>query len=407
MMKYKCSQFNYIQENEKDILIYNTLYNSLVRLNREEYEMYLGEKNIDDWLRDEFIDNGLWIENDINEYSKYLAFTKAYTVFASRPLSITITTTLKCNARCAYCYEKGVQQVDIIDDAEEKIINFIKKNMIQNNVHLVWFGGEPLMNIAFMDSLSMRLREENINYASYIITNGSLLTDTIITEKFKLWNVMDMQITLDGSKGNYEKRKRYINPEDGEYYKILNTIRAVAMADVFINIRLNIEKNNRKDMIELLQELDSIFASYNNVVFYPAFITDTKHPMTEQEKIQCVKEMLLSVKNVKKLTTSTKMYSLPRMHACMKGDPRSFTIDVNGYIYTCEHYVGRTENAIGSIWKEEMIGDRRGENIKIRDKCEKCVFLPKCYGGCESNYLNDEDPCMIEKYLIKAYLEIL
>ena len=42
-----------------------------------------------------------------------------------------------------------------------------------------------------------------------------------------------------------------------------------------------------------------------------------------------------------------------------------------------------------------------------KQECERCVFLPKCYGGCEANYIEGDSPCMIEKYLIKAYLQIL
>ena len=129
--------------------------------------------------------------------------------------------------------------------------------------------------------------------------------------------------------------------------------------------------------------------------------------MTENEKVQTVKEMLLAVKNIKKLTANTKLYSLPRMHACMNGDPRSFSIDVNGNIYACEHYVGKAEYAIGNVIQNELQEDHRGRKDTLRDDCKKCVFLPKCYGGCEANYLEGDDPCMIEKYLIKAYLEIL
>ena len=86
-IKYKCSQFNYIQEKEKYVLIYNTLYNSFVRLNQEEYDEY---KTVDEKskLASEFIANGLWIEKDIDEFVHYLACSKAYTLTMTRPLEI-------------------------------------------------------------------------------------------------------------------------------------------------------------------------------------------------------------------------------------------------------------------------------------------------------------------------------
>lgn len=405
--RYKKSQFNYVQENQECVLIYNTLYNALVRLNWKEYDMYLGKTVIDDELLQEFIDNGLWIEEEVDEYSAYIACSRAYTLFSQKPLSITITTTLKCNAKCIYCYEKGVKQVDIFEGAEEKIVQFIKAHMIQNAVHLTWFGGEPLINSRFMDSLSQRLKNEGIDYTSYIITNGSLITDALANEKFKLWNVKEIQITLDGTCEEYRKRKRYVNPDEGDFYRILNNIRIIAKSEVFVNIRLNIDRNNKDDILYLLKELDPVFTGYENVVFYPAFITGMGKAMNEEEKVQCIKELLLALKNIRKLSAGTKMYSLPRMHVCMNDDPGSFAIDVYGNICTCDHYVGTGKYIIGNLAQDEFQQDDRGKYVCFREECQTCVFLPKCYGGCKANYVEGDDPCMIEKYLIKAYLEIL
>ena len=406
-MKYKHSIFNYIQENDEYVLIYNTLYNSLIRLSIEEYKEYINLYSLNFELKKAFLDNGLWVEESLNEKQQYLACSKAYTLYMPRPLSITITTTLKCNARCAYCYEKGVKQIDIYENAEEKIINFIKNYSDINEVHLTWFGGEPLLNTNFIDNLSNKLLEEHIKFSSYIITNGSLLSDEIINNKLQFWNVKNMQITLDGTKKIYEKRKRYIQSCEGEFYKILNNIGKVAQKGIFINIRLNIDSENKEDILNLLKEIDNIYSTYDNVVFYPAFITGTTNILTEEEKVSYIKKMLLVIKNIKKLTAGTKFYSLPRMHACMNGNPKSFSIDVNGNIYTCEHYVGIEKHRIGNINSGISSPDLRGKSILFRKECEECVFLPKCYGGCNSNYLEGDSPCMIEKYLIKAYLQIL
>ena len=406
-MRYKKSEYNYIQQNGEFYLIYNTLYNSLVRLNKEEFAKFNYPEDFEGELSNTFIENGLWVDSELDEKAKYLACAEAYTLYVPRPLSITITTTLKCNARCAYCYEKGVKQTDIVEGSENKIIDFIKRNNKVNEVHFIWFGGEPLMNMPFMDLLCNRLREEGIVFSSYIISNGSLLNREIIETKFKYWNIKDMQITLDGTKEVYESIKNYKNPAEGEFYSVLNAIRMAAEEGVFINIRLNIGKGNKDSIFELLKELDEMFFKYNNVVFYPAFITGEKEPLSEEERVEFVKEMLLSMRNIKKLTTSTKFYSLPRMHACMNGDPQSFSIDVNGDVYSCEHYVGKSDNRIGKLDDDFTDRDSRGKDIKFREECEKCVFLPKCFGGCEANWLENDTPCMIEKYLIKAYLQIL
>lgn len=406
-MKYKKSEYNYIQKNDNHYMIYNTLYNTLIRLNEYEYNVYDQVIMNDSEVEKILVDNCLWIDADIDEKAKYIACAEAYTLYVPRPLSITITTTLKCNARCPYCYEKGVKQIDIVEGAEEKIIDFIKKHNNINRVNLVWFGGEPLMNTKFMDSLCDRFRTENILYSSYIITNGSLLNKEMIERDFINWNIKDMQVTLDGTKDVYEKTKRYIHSGEGKFYSILNNIMMAAKAGVFVNIRLNIGKNNRNSILELLRELEKVFANYENVVFYPAFLTGESNPLTEDEKVEYVKEMFLTLTNIKKLTASTKLYSLPRMHACMNGDPCQFSIDVKGNVYSCEHFVGHEEKRITTIDNELPLIDNRGKNVSFREKCQSCVFLPKCFGGCEANWIEGDTPCMIEKYIIKAYLQIL
>lgn len=404
---YKCSVFNYCSVKEEEYVIYNTLYNTLIRLQQDEYMKYIGEIECEQELQNYFINNGLWVEKNIDEKMRYLACAKAYTIHMNRPLNLTITTTMKCNARCTYCYEKGVQQADMEEDVEDKLIKFILDKGKEKGVHINWFGGEPLMNTKFIDSFLAKLRKEHILYSSYIITNGSKITDEILNEKLQLWNVTEMQITLDGRKEQYEKRKNYINKEEGEFYKILNNIRLLAKKGVNIHIRINVEKNNSEDVLKLIKEIDLIYGKYENVVFYPAFITGSKNQFDEDEKVEYIKEIMRIVKNVKKLTAGTKFYSYPRMHACMNNDPYSFSVDVNGNIYTCEHLLGRTQLSIGNLDSQFTKDDERGKEISLRKECDECVFLPKCLGGCESNLKNGDVPCMIEKYMIKAYLELL
>ena len=263
----------------------------------------------------------------------------------------------------------------------DDIYSFIERKTKQKAVRLNWFGGEPLLNIEVMDQLCARLDAGGFQYFSYIITNGSKINNVILNEKLKLWHVHDVQVTLDGTQQIYEQRKNYIDKEEGQFYRILNNIRLLAEQNVFVHIRLNMDRENKENIIELVKQIEPIFSSYENVVFYPAFLTGVSSPLTEDERILCVKELLQSLQDVKKLTTGTKFYSLPRMHACMNGDPYSFSIDVDGNLYTCEHHVGNKVKAMCNIRNLHGIVDNRGEENKFREECNACVFFPKCFGG--------------------------
>lgn len=404
---YKCSVYNYCHHKSEEHIIYNTLYNTLVRMNDLEYRKYLGAIDCENELKQEFVRSGLWVEENFDEQKHYLVAAKAFTLYGIRPLNITITTTLKCNARCSYCYEKGTEPVDMMEGADSMIMDFIRHHKGQEGVNINWFGGEPLLNCGFMDTLSYRLQDEKIPYNSYVVTNGSLIDDEVIEKKLQLWHVDNMQVTLDGTSEVYGKRKNYIKQGEGEFYQILYNIKRVAERKVYVSIRLNIERDNCEDILELLKEIDVIFGKYENVVFYPAFITGSKQPLDEDEKVMYIKEMFRAISNPGKLTVGTKLYSLPRMYACMKKDPYSFSIDVYGNLYSCEHLVGHPENAIGSLEEDLSEADTRGINEKFRPECLECKFIPKCMGGCESNYEDGDSPCMIEKYVIQAYLDML
>lgn len=400
----KPSAFNFCTESKNDFIIFNTLYNSLIRLTRDEYEQYLGNLECDDDLSKSLFVNGIFISNKIDEKKSYLSFAEKMTEYNMRPLEITVATTMRCNARCAYCYERGVAMKDIFSGAEQKIIDFIKTQENYNEIRLNLFGGEPLLNIPFIDCLVSMLKSEQIKFTSYLITNGSKI-DADILEKFADWNVRDVQVTLDGTKKIYAQRKNYTDKKDGNFYKIIGAITLVASKKINVHIRLNIDRDNLDDIIVLASELEDVFADYSNVVFYPAFLTDAENKLTDDEKTEFLTKLLNTVSDTDKITVATKFYSHPRTSPCMKKDIRSFAIDTDGNIFCCEHFLGQKEKAMGNI--NSSFKETREPISKLREKCENCVFLPKCLGGCETNYETGDSPCMIEKYMIEAYMKLL
>lgn len=83
----------------------------------------------------------------------------------------------------------------------------------------------------------------------------------------------------------------------------------------------------------------------------------------------------------------------------------SFTIDSEGNIYKCEHHVGDKNASVGSIDSIESIKNIITNTVPAR--CENCVFLPKCMGGCKENEASGDVPCFIEKYIIIGYMNCI
>lgn len=402
--KWKCSEFNYIKVCNSGYIVYNTLYNTLLRMEKEEYEEFILPKRGAEH-RKIWVENGLWVPEDFSEKKDYIESAQHYSVNQKRQLSITITTTMKCNARCSYCYEKNVQKQDMEPQVVENLSTFLQRQDISKGVRINWFGGEPLLNQELMDTVSNLLSARGFSYQSYLITNGSLLNETMIKEKFPLWKVRDVQISLDGTRNEYELRKKYADA--GMYEKVIENIQLLARYRINVHIRLNIDHKNRENVLKLAKELEQRFGDEDMVTYYPAFLTGVENVLSEKERIEFVGHLIRASGNTKKLLSATKFYSIPRMNACMKHDPYCFSIDVNGNLFDCEHFVGKKEYAIGNLtsWRQDV--DKRNHVYEMPKECNNCVFLPKCMGGCETNRAEGESPCLIEKYMIMAYMDYL
>lgn len=405
---FKPSQFNYYQPAKNNWLVYNTLYNTLVRLTNSEYEKLLGKKSCGKDLTKKFFSEGLLIEKDLSELALYERWAKMQRKIDKPYFSVNITTTLKCNARCYYCYEKGVKHSDLSDTQIDSIINFIKSHLREKDMlALTWFGGEPLLNTKAFDNITNSLTASDINFSSYIITNGSLITKKLVTEKFKRWNVHDVQITLDGTAETYEKRKSYIGQRAGIFNRILKKISTIAAAGVTVHIRLNIDRENMNEIFELIELLEENFGDIPEISWYPAFLTEVGNDLTENEKIEFIKNLFAKLKNPTKINAARRMHSMPKSVPCMRNDPKSVTVDVFGNIFTCEHLVGKKNESVGTLknFNEKFNKDRF--KYKLRPECKNCVFLPKCMGGCAVNLETGDKPCMIEKYIIQGYLAFM
>lgn len=404
----KISKFNYIRNDKRGYLIYNTLYNSLVRLSPLEYEKLLGKKKTGKELRKNFKKHGLIIAEKLDEMDIYNQWCSLQRKVDRPYISINITATLKCNARCYYCYESGVKHSDFEEKQLFLLIKFLKERVRENDTLLLnWFGGEPLMNKKVLNFVSNELKRYGISFCSYIITNGSLINKKMVTTDFIRWNVKDVQITLDGLGETYEKRKAYIDQKRNIFLRILQKIELVAKNGVRVHIRLNVDRRNKMEILDLLKLLNTNFGQLNEVTWYPAFLTGIGDDLTEDEKVSFVKDMLYITQNPAKMNIGRRLYSMPKIRACMRNDPKSFSIDVFGHVYSCEHLVGRKEKFIGTLKEFDDQKNLCRTNVTLREECKKCVFLPKCMGGCAANLETNDEACMIEKYMIQGYLAYL
>jgi len=97
--------------------------------------------------------------------------------------------------------------------------------------------------------------ENHVKYSSNIVTNGYLL-DGDVAEELKGYGVHHAQITLDGSKTTHNKR-RPLKGGGPTFSRILSNI-AAASKHLDIAIRVNVDKRNQHEAIEVVNTLKSL-----------------------------------------------------------------------------------------------------------------------------------------------------
>ena len=87
--------------------------------------------------------------------------------------------------------------------------------------------------------------------------------------------IQDVQITLDGSFDEYASRKSYVDQDENIYYKILQTIGKLARNGISVQVRMNIDRNNRESILTAVTDIAELFNDNSQVKCYPAFLTGT------------------------------------------------------------------------------------------------------------------------------------
>lgn len=400
---YKESQFNLVTKGHSGIIIYNTLYNSLTRLSDEEYKIFSKGKIQDGELTKQLVEQGILVHEDSNELEQYNLYTYYANKYVSGKPHLTITPTMECNARCFYCYENGVKCGRMNNEKCQDIINFLKTLDCSQGIELTWFGGEPLLNQEWMDYFSDCLEKAEIEYSAFMITNGSRIDDSVINKMKNKWKIHDVQITIDGCYEEYAIRKSYVDENDSVYYKIIKIIGKLADNGINVQIRMNIDKRNRASVLHAVEDIANLYKEKSKVKCYPAFLAGVNNPLTEREKIEFIKQMIEAAQG--KFDINECLYRLPRTKACYYNQKEAVSVDVNGNVYMCEHMLGHEEKSMGNICDKLKLPER--ELSGRREECQKCVFLPKCQGGCWDLLQQGEEPCFTDKYIIMAYLEML
>ena len=309
-------------------------------------------------------------------YENVSSLLRIYTA-RKRHKTYVILPTLGCNARCIYCYEEGVHQVSMTVQIAEQTIQYILDTCGEKKIHLTWFGGEPLLRPEIIDRICSGIKQAGIEYSSSMISNGSLITDEIIGKMTGLWNLHEIQLSMDGAEKDYIDRKQYRQYNDF-YHTVLDAANRMAEHGIRISIRCNIDENNCDGIASFIHDYASLIRDKERVRLYFALLNHVRmgeNDLTMWRKISTFDQLLNAEGIPSRMGTDLKHL---RISHCM-ADQDASVIAPDGSLYLCEHCPD--EARIGDIFSGVTDEDAHREFSRMdrtRPKCRKCPYLPVC-----------------------------
>lgn len=229
----KFSKYNIIHttENQEHIL-FNSLWGSTFVISPSVKQAI--ESSNPTLLTEE--ENRLFIKYNAlipDEYNESCIYNHFYNKsrYGKKCLTATVLLTWSCNFRCIYCYEGAgeLRCENMTKNRAGAIANFLIKCSEEQRgelIHVVLFGGEPLLNIDVGFHMLGILKEycltSHKELQCSLVTNGSLLTEEIVSGLLN-YNCKFVQITLDGPEYIHNCR-RVAKDGSGTFQKVLHPL---------------------------------------------------------------------------------------------------------------------------------------------------------------------------------------
>lgn len=403
------SMYNIVREYETDVLFYNTNTSCVRIYSQQDYQNYL---NGDFKLFDEFI-----VDKDMDEFKLVADDKIGYINKKKDYLRFTIFPTMKCNARCAFCYENEENRKDMDEQHIADTINFIKKEIKDyKKLRIYWFGGEPLTRIDIMKKISKELidfcNENQISYKASMATNLSLLDKHNCKNIIEELKIDKIEFAFDGVKDEHNKNKNYKDDLFNAYEHNLNMLPLLLQNNIEVQLRLNCTVSNFDSLVILLDDLMNKYSQYKNFVPYFAMIFPTKYftgngDLIDSKLLAHYKLKILEIMR-KYSRNGMKDFPLSRNTTnCYGSNPNSIVISPTGILTKCQGCTPDKSQSIGNV----KTGITKNYNYynwcySTYTECYTCSLYPICMGGCTYSYIsNKQAPCIKEKFYIKELLD--
>ena len=338
----------------------------------------------------------------------------------------------RCNYRCKHCYQdeySGAQELDWkkLKSVADKIVLALKKWSVKGKIAIT--GGEPLLKLELFQLLDYLEDSPEVEHFE-ILSNGTLLTDEMVTRFKEYGKFHSFQISLDGSSPKTHDRIR----GKGSFEKALDSIRLLRSKKVPVRLMFTIHRGNAKDISQLIdlaidEDVDSITTErfvptgsgkeLSNLVLSPSELKDIYYDVSKRADEEYTKGTKLKILKHRSLWVlidpdRSKIEANTPVHTDL-GAMCSIGIDSlcilpDATVLPCRRLnipIGNLlRDSVFKIWyTSDLLWQFRNKN-NLKGKCHNCEFIPRC-GGCRAtayaitgDYLAEDPQCWLQEQKI-------
>lgn len=400
---YKLSKYNYSTYNEDgDLLLYNSMsgVKSLLKV-KEEFRDVVKQvldgnekiSSLPEGLKDRLFNAGILVPEYEDEECKLRSLY--LNCVANPSLSLTILPTEQCNFRCKYCYEEFSDR-NMKPEVQDAVVDWVARNITRyQNLHVSWFGGEPLLELDIILHLSERLkhicRQHRKSYTASMTTNGYLLNMECF-RKLMSENVLYYQITLDGLE-DVHNAQRPLKGGGGSFREIIKNLEAIrdqVQSNLFrISLRTNFSYNLINRISEYKKFFGERFGGDQRFRFFIRPAMDWGGPRIDAFRDSLLEEELMVeiyravIHAEPKLHYIYDEFLVPGGGICYAGKQNHYTIAPNGDVFKCTaNFSNPSKARVGCLLKDKIELDsyRCAEWVCNMEFCKNkdCFFAPNC-----------------------------
>ncbi len=159
-----------------------------------------------------------------------------------------------CNFACSYCYQDQYQNSgsELKKNVIDAFFNYVAKEFISRRKYITIFGGEPLLNSPRQKDIITYIISKAVeaDLSLCFVTNGYYLEEYV--PALKKGKIREIQVTLDGTASVHDNR-RFLKGGGPTFEKIVTGIDACLNANIDVNLRVVIDRENIDNLPDLAQ----------------------------------------------------------------------------------------------------------------------------------------------------------